>query len=442
MTSIASAPALSAAGSVLAVWSIIVAIVGVLLFGYSIVVTRRARRGRRRGRRAGSAPATGVRVPRPRTGDRKPLPTAATVGGREPSTDPREPLALPAGPQRRRVPMPPPPARIYPMPHRVDPIPVGATPAAPPPAWPPVAPGVRSAEWPPTVPGAVPVVGVPVVGLPPRPDDATTIQPAITDRPSLARGSAFDQTAIAALPAYSEATMRVAPDPVALTAEETVRVPPASQRAGSSTGRGSDPCAALWAECDELVEIANTAAAAAASAATAAEARHAEHAAAQRDADEARRAHQRVSHEVGEIAARLADLDREPSTGATSGSGPGSGPGLEETTHAAFAAYRRGDLTSDELREVFRRAEGWTPDHDRFSRRVTELRAEETDLARTRDSAVLREEVSSERARDAALAAHTLQERAHAAAGKAQAARAAAQACTERSRRSHHPRRS
>src|SRR5690606_22738926 len=102
-----------------------------------------------------------------------------------------------------------------------------------------------------------------------------------------------------------------------------------------------------------------------------------------------------------------------------------------ETTHAAFVAFRRGDITSEQLREVFSRAGGWTPEHDRLSRRSTELRAEEAEAIRARDAAVAAEQAAGERAHQAAMAARARDEEARNAALDARARCAAADACEE-----------
>jgi hypothetical protein len=106
-----------------------------------------------------------------------------------------------------------------------------------------------------------------------------------------------------------------------------------------------------------------------------------------------------------------------------------------ETSHAAFAAYRRGDISSEQLREVFKRAEGWTPAHDQLSRRATELRAEESDRMRLRDAAVQAEEVAAEKARITAISARALDDEARNAVQDARGRCAAADACEQRLRR-------
>jgi hypothetical protein len=54
-----------------------------------------------------------------------------------------------------------------------------------------------------------------------------------------------------------------------------------------------------------------------------------------------------------------------------------------EVSRAALSAYRRGELSVDELREVFRRAGDWDPEQEGREQRTDRLRAE--DLAARRD---------------------------------------------------------
>jgi hypothetical protein len=187
----------------------------------------------------------------------------------------------------------------------------------------------------------------------------------------------------------------------------------------------ADECAGLRADCEKLREIAEAAAAKAALAATEAEVAHTEYVAAQRTADEARRVHDNVAREAAHVNTQLAGLERvAPDSGLQA-----------ETSHAAFAAYRRGDISAEQLREVFRRAEGWTPEHDRLSRRATELRAEEADTLRARDAAVAAEDAAAEQARITAVSARALDDESRTAAQDARARCAAADACEQRQRR-------
>jgi colicin import membrane protein len=191
----------------------------------------------------------------------------------------------------------------------------------------------------------------------------------------------------------------------------------------------SPQCAALWAEADYLEQRAAEARAAAESALQAAQAAEAEHAAAVRAAQEAKEKHEAVVREAAEVQAQLARLEK-------------LGPQLvvdervqQETSHAAFAAFRRGDITAEQLREVFKRAEGWTPEHDRLTKRNTELRAEEAVTARARIEAEKAEPIAAERARAARATAATLEAAARDAEALARMRRAAAEECEQRHRR-------
>jgi uncharacterized coiled-coil DUF342 family protein len=234
-------------------------------------------------------------------------------------------------------------------------------------------------------------------------------------------------TAAPSATTYAAATYGTAVEATDLS--RTMRTdPPDDDRKAAKGRRGRpDPCATLRAECEALREIAANAAAAAAQAATDAESAHADFVSAQRTADEARRAIEEVVREATDVSNQVAQLERAHTGGQEK---------LQaETSHAAFAAYRRGDISAEQLREVFKRAEGWTPEHDRLSRRSNELRAQETELIRIRDAAILAEQVAGDEARTAAITARTLDEEARTAAVDARGRCAAADACEQRGRR-------
>jgi hypothetical protein len=159
-----------------------------------------------------------------------------------------------------------------------------------------------------------------------------------------------------------------------------------------------------------------------------AETAQAEYAVAARQGEEARRAHDALVREAAQVATEIAALEKKGPT-------PGSERIQQETSHAAFSAFRRGDISSDQLREVFRRAEGWTPEHDRLSKRSTELRGEEAEAARARIDAERSEQNAAERARHASVTARALDEAARDAAADARGRCAAAEACEQRTRR-------
>jgi hypothetical protein len=217
-------------------------------------------------------------------------------------------------------------------------------------------------------------------------------------------------------------TMRALP-----AGDQTIRTDLPSSDRKSGRKRRPDPCAGLRAECEQLRELATSVAAAAAQAATEAESAHAAFVTTQLAADEARRALEDVLRETTEVSNQIAQLERTPSD---------ADEKLQaETSHAAFAAYRRGDISAEQLREVFKRAEGWTPEHDRLSHRSNELRAQETELIRIRDAGILAEQVAGDAARTAAITARSLDEEARTAAVDARGRCAAADACERGNRR-------
>lgn len=176
-----------------------------------------------------------------------------------------------------------------------------------------------------------------------------------------------------------------------------------------------------------LREQADATIAAAAAATAESDEAHAKYVEAQRATEEATRAHEAALARTAALTAELNQFEREPTEAQQR---------LErETTHAAFAAYRRGDISSDQLREVFRRAEGWTPEKDQLSRDSLQARAEEGEALRAREAAVLTEQNAAERARIAAISARALDEEARAAVDEARSVCAAAADCGQRGRR-------
>ena len=410
-----------------------------------------------------------------------PLPSGPTVGGVPVGRHlglPRPPAALPPGPHSRPLALPGPPTQRFPS----APPPVGLPSAGSPPALPPAAlphgghpalpPGQRPALPPgqqpalPAGPTAGPVAGNPPGQGPtsyagtydPTEQIAISATPSSTTYPASTHGATtygattygattrgassqdtstqgataqgattygattYGATTYGATPSDTDAPVSGGPDRYA---------PVDSGRPDRKAAKGKrgrpDPCAALRSECEQLRELATAAAANAAQAATDAESAHADFVLAQRTADEARRAIEEVVREANDVANQVAQLDRAPTDAQEK---------LQaETSHAAFAAYRRGDISAEQLREVFKRAEGWTPEHDRLSRLSNEMRAQETELIRIRDAAILAEQLAGDHARTAAIAARSLDEQARTAAVDARGRCAAADACEQRSRR-------
>jgi len=312
----------------------------------------------------------------------------------------------------------------------------------------PALPGGPSAGRPPALPsgpvigtgysgtgyGHPPAAGPTVYGTPPAEPIAPPAPQPIAELPA---GPAFygppstgftASTSVYGAPpstAYTEAT--------ALHPNVVTQAPVPEQRRESRPRRGkTDECAALRAECEQLREIAANVQAAAVQAALDAQTAHADFLTAQRTAEEARRAHELVVREADQVAAEIAQLGP---VGTPTASDAERERMQAETSHAAFAAYRRGDITSEQLREVFKRAEGWTPEHDRLAKRQLELRTEEADTARAREAALLAADEAGEQARTAAINARTLDDQARTAAVDARGRCAAADACEQRNRR-------
>jgi len=450
VTTPSAALELGGTGSVLAIWSGLVVLIGGTLFVYGIVVVLRDRRRERRRKRRAAG-----RLPQQRSvpvaSRALALPAGPTAG--------RGPLALPAGPAHPGGGSPyaggsaHPGARAFPAgPARSRPL---ALPAGPGAAVPPDSLRVT--------PGATPGYGVaaaygatgasdvhPIYGQPPTYGAAATGTTAVPDTAGFAGEPIAAGTLSPDGPGASGTPVlygtSYAPAPVTPTARASAAVPisavPPAHTADvaratvSATARVEprpekrsrrDDCAPLRAKCEMLTQQADAAATAAAMATAEAEEAQVLHGAAVRAAEEARQAYEALAREAAEISARIGSLGRNPTDDQQR---------LErETTHAAFAAYRRGDISSEQLREVFRRAEGWTPQHDDLSRRSTELRAAETEAARAREAAVMAEQAAEEQARAAADSARAFADEAHSIAFEARSACAAAADCERRGRR-------
>jgi hypothetical protein len=190
-------------------------------------------------------------------------------------------------------------------------------------------------------------------------------------------------------------------------------------------------CMPLWAEYDRHVQLAAQAAEEALKAAEAAAAVQAEADSAVKAAQDAKAAHEALVQEAAQVTADLARLEKAPKQV--------DGRLQQETSHAAYLSFRRGDINADELREVFRRAEGWTPEHERLTKRSTELRLEETAAAKARIAAERAVKPAQDKARTALpaaqAAAETAQANLRAAATAAEARKANAENCERNARR-------
>lgn len=98
-----------------------------------------------------------------------------------------------------------------------------------------------------------------------------------------------------------------------------------------------------------------------------------------------------------------------------------------EVSSAALAAYRRGDLSVEELREVFRRTGGWDDRQDERDHTVSRARAEEHRAQRAYDLAAAGERTVCREAEIAEVAARALADEAAEAREEALAARAVAE---------------
>ncbi|GAB3514446.1 hypothetical protein [Phytohabitans suffuscus] len=90
-----------------------------------------------------------------------------------------------------------------------------------------------------------------------------------------------------------------------------------------------------------------------------------------------------------------------------------------EVSRAALSAYRRGELSVDQLREVWRRAGDWDPDQEERERRADQLRADELAARRAYERTALF-------ARQAAEALWVAEAESRAMSGEAMAAKAEA----------------
>jgi hypothetical protein len=100
-----------------------------------------------------------------------------------------------------------------------------------------------------------------------------------------------------------------------------------------------------------------------------------------------------------------------------------------EVTRAAYGAYRRGDISLDQLQEVLRRASGWDAEREQHEHRVTQLRAREGAARRRYYGFAASERVARKAADVAAVAAQALVDEAAEAIAEAHAARQLAEDC-------------
>jgi hypothetical protein len=211
---------------------------------------------------------------------------------------------------------------------------------------------------------------------------------------------------------------------------QPARTPPPEQptRPKGGKGRGkvsAAECAELRRRCDQLRRQAAAASAAAARATLAAEQAADRRAHAQRERAAAQDARDAAAAATAEAsAAASAEAQRLAEQRSAQ-----DGEGERVTTHAAFAAFRRGDITAEQLREVFRRAEGWTPRQDDLTHEVIRCRAAEAEAQRALDFALTTEQVAEELAEEATRLAEQADNEARAAGGAAREVCTAAATC-------------
>jgi hypothetical protein len=198
------------------------------------------------------------------------------------------------------------------------------------------------------------------------------------------------------------------------------------RRPSGPPGHGHRPaeCARLRAEADVLARHA-VAAAHEAERAAARAAGAGDHAAeADRARDEAWAAYEAEHRAYG--AARVA----VPAPVAPPPGGPGT-----QVSRAALAAYRRGDLSLDELHQVWRRADGWDPVQEARAQDLERLAADARRARRAYEHASAVARARAQAAQVAGVAARALADEAVEAAAEAREARAAVDGCPQPRRR-------
>jgi hypothetical protein len=94
-----------------------------------------------------------------------------------------------------------------------------------------------------------------------------------------------------------------------------------------------------------------------------------------------------------------------------------------EVTKAALGAYRRGDISVEQLSTVFRQATGWDPDQETRAKEIEVCRAEESRARRLYQAAAAAERSAHQAADIAAVAARALAEESIEVAAEARAVR-------------------
>jgi hypothetical protein len=107
----------------------------------------------------------------------------------------------------------------------------------------------------------------------------------------------------------------------------------------------------------------------------------------------------------------------------------------QDISRAALAAYRRGDISVDELREVFRRAGDWDPVLEQHDQEVERAAVVERQARRAYTDAVMAARAAGEQTRIAEVAAQALSDEAAEAAAEASEAGEVAASYAPRSRK-------
>ncbi len=110
-------------------------------------------------------------------------------------------------------------------------------------------------------------------------------------------------------------------------------------------------------------------------------------------------------------------------------------PLQREISSAARAAYRRGEITVEELRAVWHKVDGWDQEREDRAHELSKLRAEEAEAWRRYHAATHSENTAQRAAELAEVASRTLTEEAAEAARRAELARIAASDCAAQVKR-------
>jgi hypothetical protein len=106
--------------------------------------------------------------------------------------------------------------------------------------------------------------------------------------------------------------------------------------------------------------------------------------------------------------------------------------GRRDVARAALAAYRRGDITVEQLRAVYRRFSGWDVGQEHHEHELVRRRAAEREAHRRYHAAAVAERAAYAEADVAVVAAQALAEEAAASAEEARLARVYADECVRR----------